>query len=265
MFKRYLIFTFIILFFTNKVYGEIFLIGHAYGSHGEKNIPYKPLKNFLKKNESSYLIFLVDMTENSDEFFKFYDYFKNKNSKFVRGNHDKNLYDKVSFWRNFNIENYEFINLDMDRDMVFDTNILNESNKIFLSHYIFFNKIFENISPANFMLNPGLDISELNIGKNNYFISGDCGLKKFSYSYIWAKFKENYFICTGLGSGWSNNVFSMTEKKPIFFKSNGKKVKNFCITSSKSKNAEIIKICLPKYNFNSIYMVIKFYKNIYFG
>ena len=46
MFRKIIILNFLILFFFNKVNSTIYLIGYAYGAHGEKNIPYVPLKNF---------------------------------------------------------------------------------------------------------------------------------------------------------------------------------------------------------------------------
>ena len=264
MLRKIIIFNFLILFFFNKVNSTIYLIGHAYGAHGEKNIPYVPLKKFLDNNQSDFLFFLGDVTENSNDFFKFNESFKNKKKKYIRGNHDGNLYEKVEKWSDIKIKNLHFFNLDMNSDMKFDTTILNKKNKIFLTHHIFFDSVFKKISPANFMENPGININKTNFGKNNYLISGDCGAYKLGYSYLYAEFKSNYFICSGIGSGWANNIYDIKNKIPIFFDSNGLVIKHFCVSSEKATYAKKIEICLPKYNLKSIYMVLKFYKNLYF-
>ena len=47
------------------------------------------------------------------------------------------------------------------------------------------------------MENNGINIEEVKLGKNNYFIAGDCGAYKLGYSYLYAEYKDNYFICTG--------------------------------------------------------------------
>jgi predicted phosphodiesterase len=265
MLRKIIVLNFLLLFFFNQANSNVYLIGHAYGAHGEKNIPYNPLKNFLDKNETELLIFLGDMTENSDNFKKFDQTFKNLNKKYIRGNHDGNLFNKISWWKEYKNNEFHFINLDMDMDMNFDQDLLKKNNKIYLTHHVFFNQVFEKISPANYMQNPGPDIKNLDFGKNNYFVSGDCGAYKFGYSFLHAEFNNNFFICTGLGSGWANNVYDIINNEPVFFNENGTIIKHFCINSKKGKLADNLKICLPKYQVNSIYMVLKFYKNILFG
>ncbi len=263
MFRKIIILKLLLLLLISGANSSIFLIGHAYGPHGEKNIPYEPLKNFLKKNKNKYIFFLGDMTEDSNDFIIFDNYFFINKRKYIRGNHDGNLYEKADKWSDFKIDNLNIINLDMDSNMKFNYNILNQNNKIFLTHHVFFNQVFEKISPANYMENNGINIEEVKLGKNNYFIAGDCGAYKLGYSYLYAEYKDNYFICTGLGSGWANNVFDILNKEPIFFRKNGDRLKHFCIVSDNGKYADVIKICLPKYNLNSIYMSLKFFKNLY--
>ena len=238
MFRKIIILNFLILFFFNKVNSTIYLIGHAYGAHGEKNIPYVPLKNFLYKNETELLIFIGDMTENSDNFKKFDQTFKNLNKKYIRGNHDGNLFDKISWWEEYKINEFHFINLDMDMDMDFDKDLLKKNNKIYLTHHVFFNQVFEKISPANYMQNPGPEINDLDFGKNNYFVSGDCGAYKFGYSFYMQNLKI-IFCCTGLGSGWANNAYDIINNEPVFFNENGRIIKHFCI-NSKKVNLQII-------------------------
>ena len=105
------------------------------------------------------------MTENSDNFKKFDQTFKNLNKKYIRGNHDGNLFDKISWWEEYKINEFHFINLDMDMDMDFDKDLLKKNNKIYLTHHVFFNQVFEKISPANYMQNPGPEINDLDFGK----------------------------------------------------------------------------------------------------
>jgi hypothetical protein len=150
----------------------------------------------------------------------------------------------------------------MNEDMKFDMKKLIDRNKIFVSHFVFFNNIFEYFSPANFMYNDGINIEITDFGINNVYLAGDCGKYKFGYSYIETKYKSNKFICTGLGSGWSENAYDLYENKPVFFDSSGKIVKSFCLMSQGKLNNQI-KVCLP-YHFNSILVAMKFYKTIYF-
>ena len=151
----------------------------------------------------------------------------------------------------------------MNKDMKFDNKLLLKKNFFFVTHHVFFNRIFDNFKPANFMhSHDGIDIKSTDFGKQNTFLAGDCGAYRFGYSYIETHYKSNKFICTGLGSGWADNVYDLEKKKPIFFNQNGKIKKFFCL-SAKGKFENSIKVCLP-YHINSLYMVVKFYKNILF-
>jgi len=242
---------------------KIYFIGHLYGAHGEKNIPYEPLAKFIKNNPSGLLILGGDITEDANNFHKFHYFFSKKNILYARGNHDENLYEKVKYWDYYNYRNFNFIHLDMGIDMNFDIKKIIDRNKIFISHHVFFNNIFEYFNPANSMHNNnGINIEATDFGINNIYLAGDCGLYKFGYSYIETEYKSNKFICTGLGSGWSENAYDINENKPVFFDSDGKIIKSFCLLTQGKLNNQI-KVCLP-YHFNSIFVTIKFYRTIYF-
>ena len=139
MFLFKVVFIFLI-FFSNILLADqnkFYFVGHAYGYHGNNNIPDKSLQNFLEKNDHQFLLFGGDMTENSDDFKYFKNYFKDTNFLAVRGNHDGNLYSKIPFWTEEVFNEKKIFNLDMDSDMKFDFKILqNKNNTIIAQHYL---------------------------------------------------------------------------------------------------------------------------------
>ena len=69
------------------------------------------------------------MTQNSKDFDLFDKFFEDTSYLAVRGNHDGDLFSKIPFWKNENINGKKFLNLDMNDDMKFDFQIL--ANKLF--------------------------------------------------------------------------------------------------------------------------------------
>ena len=130
--KNYLIFLTLAFFFlviTNNSYSlekNSYFIGHAYGYHGNLDIPDKSLSNFLKKNNPNFIIFGGDLTEKEENFEIFKNYFKNFRYLAVRGNHDGELFKKIPFWRYKKINGYSVYNLDMNEDMIFEKKKFNK-------------------------------------------------------------------------------------------------------------------------------------------
>ena len=123
----------LLIFINNQSHAfenNSFFVGHAYGHHGNNEIPDKSLKNFLKKKPADLIVFGGDMTQNSKDFDLFNQFFRDINYLAVRGNHDGDLYSKIPFWKHKNINGKKFFNLDMNIDMRFDYEILTSSIKI---------------------------------------------------------------------------------------------------------------------------------------
>ena len=100
-----------LILINNQSYASeknIFFIGHAYGYHGNKEIPDKSLVNFLDSTPAKLLIFGGDMTENSEDFDLFNQFFKDIDYLAVRGNHDGDLYSKIPSWKNKNVDGASF-------------------------------------------------------------------------------------------------------------------------------------------------------------
>ena len=259
-----------------------YFIGHAYGYHGNKEIPDTSLRNFLKKNDHSFLLFGGDMTENPKDFKYFKDYFKDTKFLVVRGNHDGELYSKVPFWLENIIDGRKIFNLDMDRNMKFNTKILEKKdNTIILQHYLWFLRLFsfspisyskKNIKTkivlkirsfnslkvplVNSMYSSEIlekeQLEKINYGKDNIYISGDCGAFENQFTYSKTFYKDNIFICSGIGSKWANNVVDLKTLNPIFFNINGDIIDHSCKKIVGPFNNPI-EFCLPNHK-NSEYL-----------
>ena len=259
-----------------------YFVGHAYGYHGNKDVPDLSLQNFLKKNDHQFLLFGGDMTENSDDFIYFKNYFKDTNFLAVRGNHDGNLYSKIPFWIEEVVNEKKIFNLDMDSDMKFNYKILEDKNDtIIVQHYLWFLRLFS-YSPINFsektfkekiilklrslnFINVPLvnsmysssilekeQLEKINFGKNNIYISGDCGAFKKQFTYSKTIYKGNIFICSGIGSQWANNVVDLNTLNPVFFNIDGNVVDHSC-KKKKGNFDNIVEFCLPNHK-NSEYL-----------
>lgn len=279
-----LIFIFFIFYSNISIASEkkSYFIGHAYGYHGNKEIPDLSLQNFLKKNDHSFLLFGGDMTENSKNFKYFKNYFKDTNFLAVRGNHDGELYSKVPFWLENIVGGRKIFNLDMDSNMKFDSKILEKKdNTIIVQHYLWFLRLFS-FSPikyskktlkqkiilkirsfnslkvplVNSMYSSEIlekeQLEKINYGKDNIYLSGDCGAFENQFTYSKTFYKDNIFICSGIGSKWANNVVDLKTLNPIFFNINGDIIDHSCKKILGPLNNRI-KFCLPNHK-NSEYL-----------
>lgn len=281
---------FLLIIFTNQsnaFENNSYFIGHAYGYHGNKNIPDQSLKNFLNKKPPNFILFGGDMTEKQNDFEIFNEYFSDINFLAVRGNHDGDLFSKIPFWKNKKINEKKIFNLDMNSDMKFDYKILGKkSDTIIVQHYLWFLRLFTGI-PNNFSNKKLKDkiilkvksifslkiplvnsmysstilekeqIEMINFGKNNIYLAGDCGAFKNQFTYSKTIYKGNTFICSGIGSEWANNVIDLKTLNPIFFDNNGNIVKHSCKKIiGKFKND--IKFCLPNHkNSKKLWKILK--------
>tara|TARA_B100001093_G_C26787469_1_gene997339 strand:- start:544 stop:1422 length:879 start_codon:yes stop_codon:yes gene_type:complete len=280
----------LLIFINNQSYASeknSFFIGHAYGYHGNKDIPDKSLKNFLETTPAEFIIFGGDMTQNSKDFDLFDKFFEDTSYLAVRGNHDGDLFSKIPFWKNKNINGKKFLNLDMNDDMKFDFQILANKNDTFIiQHYLWFLRLFSD-SPRNvsnktlkekivfkiksfFFLELPLvnsmyssiilekkQIEDINFGNNNVYLAGDCGAFQGQFTYSKTLFKGNTFICSGIGSKWANNVVNLKTLNPIFFNEKGKIVKHSC-KKIKGSLKNIIELCLPNHkNSKKLWKLLK--------
>ena len=275
---------YLILFFISILSKSIafevnsYFIGHAYGYHGNKEVPDGSLKNFLNKRDVKLIIFGGDLTEDSEDFKYFDEYFKNKEITYlaVEGNHDKDLFSKIPFWLNKTISDKKIFNLHISHDMKFDFKILKEKNDTYIvQHYLWFlrlltdypksfskkslkEKIFSKIKSyfslqaplANSMYGSEIlekdQIEKINFGKNNIYLAGDCGAFQGRFTYSKTVYEGNTFICSGIGSNWANNVVDLNTLEPIFFDINGETVSHSCKTK-KGSLENIIEFCLPNH------------------
>jgi len=277
---KHLVVIFFVFIFLNNSYASeknSYFIGHAYGSHGNNHIPDKSLKNFLKKHKTNFIIFGGDLTENAENFEIFYNYFKNTNFLAVRGNHDDDLFKKIPYWHTKRINGKLIYNLDMNSDMIFDSiNLQNLQNNIIVQHYLWYVRLFSDlphilpnttikdkilyriklfnaikIPIANSMYQAKiLDrkvIKKIKFGKNNIYLAGDCGAYKDRFSYVKTLYKNNTFICSGIGSGWADNVVNLNTLEPIFFDNDGNIIEHVCKKIDGHFN-NLIEFCLPNHN-----------------
>ena len=274
---KYQIILFLVVFImntSNALEKNSYFIGHAYGSHGNNHVPDKSLINFLIKNPANFILFGGDVTENKNDFKKFNEYFKDTNHLIVRGNHDNNLYVNIPFWRTRKIQGTLIYNLDMSPDMKFELNNLKTLNNFIIAqHYIWYLRLFSEegnnyslldkvilklkskkyrkIPIANNMYGSKImehdTIAKTDFGKKNTYLAGDCGAFKNNFSYVKTYYKDNIFICSGIGSGWANNVVNLNTLEPIFFNHDGNIVEHRC--KIKIGNFDnLIEFCLPKNN-----------------
>ena len=281
--KKYQIVLFLLALFMNvnhcnALEENSYFIGHAYGAHGNDSVPDQSLKNFLIKKPANFILFGGDVTENENDFQKFHEYFKDTNHLIVRGNHDKDLYTKIPYWKTKKIKGTTVYNLDMNADMQFNIDSLKSFNhSIIAQHYLWYLRIFSDqsnnyslfkklslklkswgfsqrimkyrkIPIANSMYGAKIleykDIKQINFGKKNIYLAGDCGAFDESFPYVKSYFKENTFICSGIGSGWGNNVVSLNTLEPIFFDNFGNIISHTCKTKVGNFNNQI-EFCLP--------------------
>ena len=118
--KRFLSIFFILIFILavfnlnskKKVkFQEPIFIGHVYGDHDYSDIPYKPLKKVISKNNLDFIIFGGDITKDHKDFYTFNSHFSHINKLYIKGNHDSNIYDKTEFWKKKTFKNLNLINL----------------------------------------------------------------------------------------------------------------------------------------------------------
>ena len=228
-----------IFFFENKVkIQEPIFIGHVYGDHKNSDIPYEPLKKVIKKNNLDFIIFGGDITKNHKDFHIFDNYFFNFNKLYIKGNHDKNIYDKKKFWKKKTFKNLNLINLSNQKILeIYNINFNDYEETYFISHYNWFEKVFLPTKPSNQSLGTEntLKFDKIkSFGKGNKFISGDCGKYADKPPYVLAKYKNNYFLCTGLGQS-SNNFIILSTLEPIFFNKDGDIIKHKCKESKFDK------------------------------
>ena len=229
-----------------KIQEPIF-IGHIYGDHENSDIPYKPLKKVIKKNNLDFIIFGGDITKNHKDFYIFDNYFSNINKLYIKGNHDNNIYDKIEFWKKKIFKNLNLINLSNQNILeIYNLNFNDYEDTYFISHFNWFEKVFLPIKPSNQSLGTenSLKFDKIkNFGKGNKFISGDCGKYADKSPYVLASYKNNYFLCTGLGKS-SNNFIILSSLDPIFFNKDGDIVKHKC--KKKTFNDRTLKVCSTK-------------------
>jgi len=278
-FLKCLLIIFFILTFQNNLNStekNSYFIGHAYGKHGNIDIPDNSLKNFLEKYKANFIIFGGDLTEKKENFNIFYDYFRNTKFLAVRGNHDGDLFNKIPFWRSEKINGFSIYNLDMSQNMDFDKrNLENLKNNLVIQHYVWFLRLFSDlphnlpnkkridkifykiklfnsiqIPIANSMYESKIlergEIKKINFGNNNVYIAGDCGAYEDRFSYVKSYYNNNTFICSGIGSGWANNVIDLNTLEPIFFDINGNIVDHNC-KEILGRLDNIIQFCLPNH------------------
>jgi hypothetical protein len=240
----------LIIFFTytnkSKIKNPIF-VGHVYGTSKTKDIPYKPLENVVKKNNLDFIIFGGDITKNQEDFKLFDNHFLDIKKLYIKGNHDGDLYQKIEPWEKKVFKNLEFINLSNKEFLeLYKFDYSKYNNTYFISHYNWFEKIFKPLNSSNQIFSEEFDLKFDQIkkfGKNNKFISGDCGKYSNNPPYILAKMNGNSFLCTGLGEG-SNNFVILPTLKPLFFDNEGKIIKHYC--KKRQNKKKIIKICSTK-------------------
>ena len=282
--KKYQIVLFFFVLFVNVNYcyaleENSYFIGHAYGAHENDSVPDESLKNFLIKEPANFILFGGDVTENENDFEKFHKYFKDTNYLIVRGNHDKDLYTKIPYWKTKKIQGTIIHNLDMNSDMKFHIdNLKNFNDSIIAQHYIWYLRLFSEesnnyslldklslklkswgfshrimdyrkIPIANSMYGAKIlehkEIKQINFGKKNIYLAGDCGAFEGNFPYVKSYFKDNTFICSGIGSGWGHNVVSLNSLEPIFFNIYGNIIEHTCKKKVGNFN-NLIEFCLPK-------------------
>jgi hypothetical protein len=245
-----LILLILLFFFTytkeSKIKNPIF-VGHVYGTSKSKDTPYKPLSNVIKKNNLDFIIFGGDITKNQKDFKLFHNHFLDIEKLYIKGNHDPNLYQNVEAWEEKVFKNLKLVNLsNREFSSLYKFDYSRYNNTYFISHYNWFEKIFKPLNSSNQIFGKEFDLKFNQIkefGKNNKFVSGDCGKYSANPPYILAKFKSNFFLCTGLGDS-SNNFVILSTLEPFFFDNEGKIIKHYC--KKKKNKKKIIKICSTK-------------------
>ena len=202
------------------------------------------MKKVIKKNNIDFIVFGGDITKNHKDFYIFDNYFTKINKLYIKGNHDKNIYEKTEFWKKKNFKNLSLINLSYQKiSDVYNISFNNYQNTYFVSHFNWFEKVFLPLNPSNQTLGNQNNLKFdkiINFGKNNKFISGDCGKYLDKSPYVLARYKNNYFLCTGLGKS-SNNFIIMPTLEPFFFNKDGDIVKHKC--KEKKFSDKLLKVC----------------------
>lgn len=257
MYLRFIAFS-LFLIVTNAI-ADVLFIGHGYGNHGGKTIPYPPLEAFLSKNKvPDTRIWGGDLTEDPSRFPEFEKYLKiiGGVNLLIRGNHDGSLYTKTPFWSDYvTNENVWIHNFDLNADMKFDD--LPENPTIIASHYVWFNQVYSPLNFPNWMMNAEfIDLKKFNLDANkpHLFIAGDCGaFAAHSGGFARTFIGNNQFVCSGMGGGVGvNNVVVIKDNgktTPIFFSNDGSIIRHICksIKSNSGFNNEIDVCGSPDY------------------
>lgn len=191
---------------------DILFIGHPYGGHGGGQIPYPPLKRFLKNKVPRAAFFLGDLTEDSDRFAEFHDYTKQLPfpTYLIAGNHDGDmeLYQKLPYWNSAKIGGTLVGNLAFSQFQGPNVGLFaqpEDGADIYVSHYVWFNEAFGGLRVANSMYGASPDLKKIiaNIGSpsTGVFIAGDCGAYSNRTPFAKAVLGNSTFICTGMGGG----------------------------------------------------------------
>lgn len=219
------------------VKADVLFIGHGYGNHGGKIIPYPPLEALLKSNTlPSIRIWGGDLTEDQSRFPEFQKYIGDIGgvNLLVRGNHDGKLWTKTPYWSDYvTSDNVWIHNFDLEGDMKFA--VLPAKPNVVASHYVWFNQVFSPLNFPNWMMNAEfIDLKKLRFDSGSHlFIAGDCGaFSAHSGGFARTFIGKNQFVCSGMGGGIGvNNVVVIGRENityPIFFDVNGRVVPHIC-------------------------------------
>tara|TARA_B100000768_G_C11160661_1_gene324366 strand:+ start:51 stop:851 length:801 start_codon:yes stop_codon:yes gene_type:complete len=234
---------------SKKIKESTIFVGHVYGTSVTTDIPYSPLVNVIKKNNLDSIIFGGDITRSEKDFIKFYNFFLNKKTLYIKGNHDGNLYDKIDYWEKKLFNSHNIINLsNLTFEEVMNFKYKDYNNTFFISHYNWFESLFYPITVSNSKLTEDNIIRFKmikNFGKYNKFIAGDCGKYTGNPPYVKIEINSNQFVCSGLGLS-ANNYVKLEDLNPFFFNEDGKIVKHRCEKKNKKKNDYLITICSTK-------------------
>lgn len=216
---------------------DVLFIGHGYGNHGGKIIPYPPLEALLKNNKLPTIrIWGGDLTEDQSRFPEFQKYIEKIGgvNLLVRGNHDGNLYTKTPFWSDYVTNDNVWIhNFDLEADMKFAVPPVKPG--IVASHYVWFNQVFSPLNFPNWMMNAEfIDLKEFKFDAGPHlYIAGDCGaFSPYSGGFARTFIGKNQFVCSGMGGGIGvNNVTLIgndNKTNPIFFDTDGNVIPHIC-------------------------------------
>ena len=133
---------FSVYYYLNKDYSylnkegikEPVFVGHVYGEHDSSHVPYNFLKKIIKKNNIDFIVFGGDITKNHKDFYIFDNYFTKINKLYIKGNHDKNIYEKTEFWKKKNFKNLSLINLSYQKILeIYNINFNDYENLFYIS------------------------------------------------------------------------------------------------------------------------------------